>query len=82
MYQPPSSLFDILNRNLRGAKRICNRNLQTEITVSLCALYTSTLHVTTVKKEVGAFRIRKLFYSFQFAHRNVAFKNYLFFFSK
>ncbi len=29
-------------------KRIWNRNLQTKITIFLCALYTSTLHVASV----------------------------------
>ncbi len=51
-----------------------NRNLKTKITVSLCVPSASTLHVPTVKMEVGTFKIVKLFYCFQFVHTRVVFK--------
>ncbi len=41
-----------------------NFSLQVSVPNSLWAQYASTSHVATVKKEVGTFRIRKLFYSF------------------
>ncbi len=39
-----------------------NFGLQISVSNSLFVPYDSTLHVATVKKEVGTFRIGKLFY--------------------
>ncbi len=63
MYQLPSSLLRHVKFSVWGTKRIWNRNLQTKIAVSHCAPHASILHVAKVKKDVGTFRIGKLFYS-------------------
>ncbi len=61
MYEPP--FFTV------AANKVDAYVAQRETVISVCKFtfctpYTSTLHVATVKKEVCAFRIRKLFYSF------------------
>ncbi len=50
------------------AKKICNRNLQTEITISLCATYTFILHAATVKKEGRKRSFLKVTYFFYILH--------------
>ncbi len=63
MYQPPSWLQHV-KVEAAGHKNNLKRKLATKITVSLCGPKASTLHIATVKKEIGTFRIGKLFYSF------------------
>ncbi len=55
----PSSLLKHVKLKHTGTKGNGNFSLQVSVLNSLCTPYPSTLHVATVKKEVGTFKIGK-----------------------